>query len=100
MVERITYRDVKSTKAVERELLDARSEIEDRFNAVVSITWTLEMDADEAVAKCQVHSRSGYYRAHARSRKMATSIADAVERLVVQRRRKKAIRRKVIRRTA
>lgn len=95
MVESITYRDVKPTSAVKRELLNAREEIRLRFHALVSVEWTLETEAGEAVARCRVHSRSGHYRAAARSRVMTLAVSAALEKLITQRRRKKAMRNRV-----
>jgi ribosome-associated translation inhibitor RaiA len=92
MVESITYRDVQPTPAIKRELLAARAEISQRFRTVVSVDWTLEKGAGESVARCLLHSRSGYYRAAARSRTMSQAISAVIEKLLTQRRREKAIR--------
>lgn len=92
MVESVTYRDLKPTPAIKRELLNARLEIEERFPALVSLEWTLESVAGEAVARCRIHSRSGFYRATARTRSLPQSISAALEKLLTQRGRSKAMR--------
>ncbi|MEO8445238.1 MAG: HPF/RaiA family ribosome-associated protein [Gammaproteobacteria bacterium] len=63
------------------------------FRSVISVSWTFARQRDTWRANCQVHGRSGHYRAVAQADTARAAMDEIYERLVRQRRR---ARRKVL----
>lgn len=74
-------------------------QFEEYFNNIVSIEWDLYSQRMNKVARCRLHSASGYYRAEASSKDCAQSINLVFKKLTKQRRRKKKMRKSAMRRS-
>jgi ribosomal subunit interface protein len=61
------------------------------FKRIESVAWELEKQGREYVASCCIHSRTGYYRATARSKDFRSCIDLAMDKIAKQRRRSKSI---------
>ena len=68
------------------------------FVNVISLRWKIETDHEDIIVKCQLHSKSGYYRAHAKEGTIRKAVDLVFNKITKQRRRKKVIQKKVIRR--
>ncbi|GEM_PF-2754924 len=75
-------------------------ELRSRFLDIISLRWNMNSHKSKIMVKCQLHSASGFYRAQAQTENFKKSVDLVLERIVKQRKRKKGIQRKVLRRTS
>lgn len=60
------------------------------FNGLQTVEWSFTGEAGDVVVSCRLHSRTGFYRASARAATVRAGLDGVVEKLLKQRRRKKA----------
>ena len=89
---RIIAEDDALTDSEQRHLRQASAHISRYFRNVVSVEWHVSQQGRDRLVSCTVHSGSGYYRARVGSDVTEGSIAQALDKIVRQRRRRKAIR--------
>lgn len=75
--------------ADERRLYRLSARLSRYFGEIVMIEWHLSREGRRHVAACNVHARSGYYRAQVLSERLSTAVGRALDKLVRQRRRQK-----------
>ena len=80
------------TESEQQRLQQASAHIPRYFRDIVSVEWHVSRQGRDRLVSCMVHSRSGYYRARVGSGVTEGSIGRALDKLVRQRRRRKAIR--------
>jgi ribosome-associated translation inhibitor RaiA len=80
------------TESEQQRLQQASAHIPRYFRNVVSVEWHVSQQGRDRLVSCTVHSGSGYYRARVGSVVTEGSIAQALDKIVRQRRRRKAIR--------
>ena len=86
------------TPAERRRLFEVSARLGRYFRNIVNIEWILSTERRDCLVACRVHSKSGYYRARARSNGFGESIDQAVDKVVRQRRRRKMMKQAVRRR--
>jgi ribosome-associated translation inhibitor RaiA len=79
------------TQAEQQRLEQVSARLPRYFNNIVSIEWCLSIDGGDRVAACNVHSKSGFNRVQVGSDAFGESIDQALDKIVRQRRRRKAI---------
>ncbi len=90
MLVSVLSRDVHLTRAERKLVVAAQGELEPRFRRIISIDFILEAERGRTKVSCRVHSASGYYRASATGRSPGEVIRQVIDRLLTQRRRRKA----------
>ena len=80
------------TASGQRRLRQASTHLPRYFRDIVSVEWHVSRDGRDRMVSCTVHSASGYYRARVGTEVTEGSIGQAPEKIVRQRRRRKAIR--------
>ncbi len=65
---------------------------DNRFRDIVRVEWHVSRQGHDRLVSCMVHSRSGDYRAQVGSEVTEEAIGRALDKIVRQRRRRKAIR--------
>lgn len=89
---RIIAEDQVLTESEQQRLQQASAHMPRYFRDIVSVEWHVSRQGRDRLVSCMVHSRSGYYRARVGSDVTEGSIGRALDKLVRQRRRRKAIR--------
>jgi ribosome-associated translation inhibitor RaiA len=89
---RIIADDDALTEREQQRLNDASAQIPRYFRNIVSIEWHVSRQGRDRSVSCMVHSASGYYRVHVVSDVTEGAIGRALNKIVRQRRRRKAIR--------
>ena len=92
MTIRITAEHQALTEWEQQRLKDASAHIPRYFRNIQSIEWHVSRQGRDRLVSCMVHSASGYYRAHVVSDVTEGAIGQALNKIVRQRRRRKAIR--------
>lgn len=96
-------KDVKLTPAVRTLIRTAAEGLEEHFRHVLTVHWNLTLERYEISVSCQLHARSGFYRASAHSKKLRIAVEDVIQKILTQRRRKKAMdvrgRRKTVKKS-
>ena len=91
MSTKVTFQNEEPSAAERSHLREISGHLARYFRGIVSIDWNLSREGRERVVGCKVHSKSGYYRAQAGSETFGKSADAAIEKLLRQRRRRKAI---------
>ena len=89
---RITSEADALTESEQHRLRQASAHIPRYFRDIVSVEWHVSRQGRYRLVSCMVHSGSGYYRARVGSELTEGSIGRALDKIVRQRRRRKAIR--------
>ena len=89
---RIIAEDDTLTESEQQRLQQASAHIPRYFRDIVSVEWHVSRQGCHRLVSCMVHSRSGYYRAQVGSEVTEEAIGRALDKIVRQRRRRKAIR--------
>jgi ribosomal subunit interface protein len=93
----ISYRDISPTKDEKDGVEEASNHFEEFFRNLVSINWEFHTERTLCAASCSLHSKSGFYRARASSEHLITSISLVTQKLIKQRRRKKKMQSRILR---
>ena len=93
----ISYRGITPTKDEKDSVNEASTHFEEFFRNLVSVKWEFHRERRLCIASCSLHSKSGFYRARASSEHLITSVSLVAQKLIKQRRRKKKIIRKQLR---
>jgi ribosome-associated translation inhibitor RaiA len=94
----LSYRNIEPTRKEKNNVQALSKQFERYFNNIVSVEWDFRAQRGQKIATCRLHSRSGYYRAKAKSHDLGESVNMVFERFTKQRRRKKKIRKRRLRR--
>ncbi len=89
---RIIAEDDALTESERQRLRQASAHIPRYFRDIVSVEWHVSRQGRDRLVSCMVHSGSGYYRAQVGSEVTEGAIGQALDKIVRQRRRRKAIR--------
>jgi ribosome-associated translation inhibitor RaiA len=89
---RIIAEDDTLTRSEQRRLQQASAHIPRYFRNIVSVEWHVSRQGRSRLVSCMVHSGSSYYRARVGSEVTEGAIGRALDKIVRQRRRRKAIR--------
>lgn len=65
------------------------------FRRILTIQWDFHREGPRYLATCRVHAQSGFYRIRVAADSLRRAIHDAEEALTRQRRRRKALRKKI-----
>ena len=77
--------------AEERRLYQMSARFSRYFNEIASIDWAVSRAGRDCLVTCKVHARSGFYRVEGVAESFGRAIDEALDRVVRQRRRRKAI---------
>lgn len=88
----VLCRDLELVPPERRVLESSARQLQRFFHRIGRVEWSLEASRGTHLARCRLHSRSGYYGALGSGRDMARAMRDALRKLVAQRRRRKAAR--------
>ncbi|HZL17313.1 MAG TPA: hypothetical protein VFG23_06180 [Polyangia bacterium] len=92
MTIRIIAEDEALTESERQRLQQASGHIPRYFRRIVSIEWRVSRQGHDRRVSCMVHAASGYYQVGVGSDVTEESIGQALDGIVRQRRRRKAIR--------
>jgi ribosome-associated translation inhibitor RaiA len=84
----IVFRGLSPKPSAKKHIQDVSDHLQRYFGNILKVSWDLEIERFEVVAKCSVHSNSGYYRAAARDADHMAAVSLAAERIQAQKRRK------------
>jgi ribosome-associated translation inhibitor RaiA len=85
----LVFRDVRAGPRLREQLETSSAALARYFRAIQSIDWEFTRDGDEIVARCRVHSRSGFYRASTHCARAIDGVDAILDKLTKQRRRSK-----------
>lgn len=85
-------RDFKLALPERRVLARSTRQLERFFHRIVRVEWKLGASGGRHLARCRLHSRSGYYGALGSGPDTARAVRDALRKLLAQKRRRKAAR--------
>jgi ribosome-associated translation inhibitor RaiA len=84
----IVFRGFSPKPSAKNHIAEVSEHLERFFDNILSVSWDLELERFQVVAKCSVHSHSGYYRGTAKAPDHEQAVSLAAERVQAQKRRK------------